>query len=158
TGTAPGLWMDVGRSIIACLPGVPSELKIMFDEEVAPRLRALGPAGRVIVQRVIHLFGRGESEIEAQALDLTARGRVPEVGITAPDAPISFRVTGVGRDEADALTRIEPTLDLIRQRFGDLIVSEVEDEDVPEALARELARTGTTIATAESCTGGLIAH
>src|SRR4051794_2210175 len=64
-GTAPGLWMGVGRSIVACLPGVPSEMRIMFDEQVVPRVRGLGAAGRVIVHHKINLFGKGESEVEA---------------------------------------------------------------------------------------------
>src|SRR3954447_6178675 len=78
-GTAPGIWMRLGRAFVACLPGVPSELHIMFDEQVVPPLRPLVPAGRAIVWHAINLFGRGESDIEAEALDLTARGRVPEV-------------------------------------------------------------------------------
>ncbi len=149
--------MTVGRATFACLPGVPGELKIMFEEQVVPRLRQSGRLSRVIVHRVINLFGRGESDIEAQALDLTARGRRPEVGITASDATISFRVSCDGPTEADALREIEPTLALIRERFADLIVGE-GDVDVPEALVAQLERTGATIATAESCTGGLIAQ
>jgi nicotinamide-nucleotide amidase len=111
----------------------------------------------VIVHRKINLFGRGESDIESQALDLTARGRSPEVGITASDATISFRVSAEGATEEEALRTIEPTLELIRERFGTLVVGEGED-DVAEGLFAQLARTGATIATAESCTGGLIAR
>jgi nicotinamide-nucleotide amidase len=156
-GTAPGLWMRVGRALVGCLPGVPSEMRIMFDEQVLPRLRQLGMTGRVVVHHKINLFGRGESDIEADALDLTARGRVPEVGITASDATISFRVTAEGADEAEARRLMEPTLALIRARFGPLIVGE-GSEDVADAVVAQLARTGATLATAESCTGGLIAH
>ena len=156
-GSAPGIWMAVGRSRFACLPGVPSEMKRMFDEQVTPRLRLLGWGGRTIAHHVINLFGKGESEIEADALDLTARGRDPEVGITASDATISFRVSAAGADEAEARRALGPTLDLIRARVADLIVGE-GTEDVAEGLVRELARVGATLATAESCTGGLVAH
>src|SRR5207249_6234895 len=65
-GTAPGIWMPLGRAWVCCLPGVPNELKIMFDEQVVPRLRRLGWGGRVLVHRTINLFGKGESEIEAE--------------------------------------------------------------------------------------------
>lgn len=157
-GTAPGIWMPVGPSIVVCLPGVPSELKIMFDEQVVPRLKRLGIGHRIIVHRVVNLFGKGESDIEAEALDLTARGRRPEVGITAHDATISLRISCDCATEADALAEMAPTLAIIRERFADLIVGEAEGQDVAEALVAELVRTGMTLATAESCTGGLIAH
>ncbi len=156
-GTAPGIAMEVQGSLVTCLPGVPNELKRMFDVEVTPRLVRRGLAARRIVHRKINLFGRGESDIEAEALDLTARGRVPEVGITASEATIAFRIAAEGATEAEALALIEPTARLIYDRFSELIVGE-GSEDVAEALARELARTGLTLATAESCTGGLVAE
>ena len=117
----------------------------------------MGLADRFIVHRKINLFGKGESDIETRAMDLTARGRVPEVGITAHDATISFRITGVGVSEEEARALTQPTAELIYERFGSLVLGEGSD-DVAEALAAALARTGSTLATAESCTGGLIAH
>ncbi len=76
--------MRLGKATIACLPGVPSEMKVMFHGQVVPRLKQMGVIERVTVHRKINLFGKGESDLESQALDLTARGRIPEVGITAP--------------------------------------------------------------------------
>jgi nicotinamide-nucleotide amidase len=156
-GTAPGIGMAVGNAWLACLPGVPYEMKQMFDDQVIPRLISRGLATRKIVHRKINLFGKGESDVEAMALDLTARGRVPEVGITASEATIAFRISAEAATEDEALSLIEPTAATIYERFGDLIIGEGTD-DVVEALARELARTGQSIATAESCTGGLIAR
>lgn len=156
-GTAPGVWMEVGKTLVACLPGVPHEMKIMFDEQVLPRLRGQGLARRIIVQRKINLFGKGESEVEALALDLTARGRNPEVGITAHEATISFRISAEGATKEEAEAAIEPTVALIRERFDHLILGE-GTADVPEAVFAQLERTGAKLATAESCTGGLIAH
>lgn len=155
TGTAPGLWIEVDGRVIACLPGVPSELKIMFAEEVVPRLRGRFNLGSVIGSRKINIFGKGESEVEAMAMDLTFRGRDPEVGITAHDATISFRIRARGATPEAALIASEPTAAIIRERFGDFIVGE-GDIDVAEAATALLLGRGVTLATAESCTGGLL--
>lgn len=154
-GTAPGVWMEIEGVTIACLPGVPHEMKIMFDEQVAPRLRVRGDVTHVIVERKVNLFGKGESDIESEAMDLTARGRNPEVGITAHDSTISFRVSAAGATVAEAEAAIQPTLQIIQERFSHLIVG-TGTEDVPEAVVAQLSRTQSTLATAESCTGGLI--
>jgi nicotinamide-nucleotide amidase len=156
-GTAPGIWMQIDRATFACMPGVPHEMKRMFQEQVAPRLRGNGWVTKVTVHRKINLFGKGESDYEAQAMDLTARGRVPEVGITAHDSTISFRISASGDTEEEARRLIEPTAKLIYERFGSMVVGEGLD-DVPEAVVAQLARSGATLATAESCTGGVVAQ
>ncbi len=156
-GTAPGIGMKVGRSLVACLPGVPREMKQMFDAQVIPWLKRSGVATRAIVHRKINLFGKGESDVEAEAMDLTARGRVPEVGITASETTISFRVSAEGDTPEAAALAMEPTVAIIRERFADLIIGE-GTEDVAEAAVRELIRTGRTIASTEACTGGTLAR
>ena len=87
------------------------------------------------------------SSLEAQAMDLTVRGRIPEVGITASDATISFRISAEGATEEDALRLIEPTAQLIYERFGNLILGE-GTVDFAESLAAQLVRTGSTLASA----------
>jgi len=156
-GTAPGIWMTLGRAAIACMPGVPHEMRVMFREQVVPKIRQSHWIERVIVHRKISLFGRGESDIEAEALDLTARGHVPEVGITVHEATISFRIRGEGITPEAAWSQTEETAALIRRRFGPLVLGE-GTTDVADALVAELNRAGAKLATAESCTGGLIAH
>ncbi|MFO0890393.1 MAG: competence/damage-inducible protein A [Isosphaeraceae bacterium] len=156
-GTAPGIWIEFGGTPLAALPGIPSEMRVMFRDQVVPRLRARHAISRVLVPRKINLFGRGESDIEADAMDLTARGHVPEVGITAHEATISFRIIGEGSTETEAILQTEPAAAIIRERFGELVLGE-GTTDVPEAVVAELVRTGTTLAVAESCTGGFLSH
>ncbi|MEZ6142726.1 MAG: competence/damage-inducible protein A [Zavarzinella sp.] len=156
-GTAPGIWMQVGSSIIACMPGVPSEMKLMYEREVRPRLMELGLIGGVVVQRKINTFGWGESAVEEKVSDLTRRGHVPEVGITASDAVISLRIIARGNDFATAQAQYAPIEAIIRERLGELVFG-VDHEELHEVVVEELIRRKLSISTAESLTAGLIAN
>jgi nicotinamide-nucleotide amidase len=156
-GTAPGIAMRIGRALVICLPGVPLEMRSMFDDWVLPRLREQRVGGRAILERTIHCFGSGESHIEEKLGDLTRRGRQPEVGITASEATISIRITAAAESPDAARAAIESDAQFVRDRLGDLVYGEDEDE-LYTVVARLLELHGCTLATAESCTGGLLGH
>jgi nicotinamide-nucleotide amidase len=156
-GTAPGIWLEIGDSLFVCLPGVPREMFAMFTDWVLPRLRERFGGGQTIVYRILRSFGSGESHIEAMLGDLIRRGRDPEVGITASEATISLRIIASGATHADAYAKTVPDAAFIRQRLGDLVFGE-DDDELQTVVGKLLAEQGKTVATAESCTGGLIGH
>ena len=128
-GTAPGVCLRSGSTIIFAMPGVPSEMFAMFEDQVKPRLLPLGLAGGVRVHRKINTFGAGESQIEEKLLDLTRRGHVPEVGITVQDATVSLRILAHGADARPGPGRIShlskpPSV----KRLGDFVFGADDDE------------------------------
>jgi nicotinamide-nucleotide amidase len=156
-GTAPGIWMRIGKCIVVAMPGVPSELYAMFEKSVKSRLVKAGLGGAVFVERKINCFGAGESAVEQKILDLTRRGNVPEVGITVSDATISLRVVARAATREQANAQILPVEKVIRERLGNLVVG-VDGEDLQDAVMGLLKEKRLSLATAESVTAGQVAE
>jgi nicotinamide-nucleotide amidase len=148
------LTTEISRCLLAAMPGVPSEMKKMFLEQVRPRL----PGGGTVIRRArINCFGLGESHTEQILEELTARGREPEVGITASHATITLRIVAHGATEAESLRKIDVDKREIQRRLGHYVFGE-EDEQLQDVVVRLLTEKGRTLATAESGTGGILAH
>jgi nicotinamide-nucleotide amidase len=160
-GTAPGIAIEVsgdGNRIcrLFALPGVPAEMKEMWEGSVSVALRETTGAARVIRRRKIKCFGAGESTIEAMLPDLVRRGRVPQVGINASKTTIILRITGEGATEEQCEAVIEPTAATIHRCLGNLVFGEGDDE-LQHAVIRLLQQQDRTLATFEWGTAGTVA-
>jgi nicotinamide-nucleotide amidase len=158
-GTAPGIWMALPRPgrlpcQVAAMPGVPSEMKKMFFEQVRSRLQG---GGMVIRRARINCYGLGESQAEEMLGELTARGHDPEIGITAHEATITLRIIAGGTTEQECLRKISESSAEIQQKLGDYVFGS-EDEELEDIVVRELNARNLTFASVECATCGLLAE
>ncbi len=157
-GTAPGVLMKVGlpdgkACLFAAMPGVPAEMRPMYEKQIRPHLMT---SGMVLCRKVIRTFGYGESDAERMLGDLTARGQNPEVGITASEAVISLWVTARSKSQEEAEQMCSNTMGLIRERLGDAIYAE-DDSELHHVVAVLLDAKNQQMALLESSTtGGLL--
>lgn len=155
-GTAPGFVVRVKNAHVFALPGPPNEMRAMLVGEVLPRVRALaGGEGRVVRTRTLETFGEREAAIGEALADLMRRGRQPLVGTTAVRGVIKVVIHAEGgADEVRA--SLDATEADIRRRLGPVVFG-TDGESLAGVVARVLLERRTTIATAESCTAGLVA-
>lgn len=161
-GTAPGIDLTIPRpgrspSRVFALPGVPAEMKTMWNATVRSALAAMQPSPRVICHRRIKCFGVGESDLEAMLPDMIRRQREPLVGITVHEATITLRITASGPGEAACRAAMEPTANEIRSHLGVLVFGE-EDDELEHAVVRLLQERGQSLSVAEWATDGLVSH
>jgi nicotinamide-nucleotide amidase len=162
-GTAPGIDLRLARSghsdsRLFALPGVPAEMHQMWHAYVHPELVAqlTGPR-RCIRHHVVKCFGVGESDLEAMLPDLIRRGQYPRVGITVHRATISLRITAEGDSPEACDVAMQPTLEVIHRSLGNLIFGYGQDE-LQDAVARQLIQSGRKLSTIEWETDGILAH
>ncbi|MBX3442288.1 MAG: damage-inducible protein CinA [Planctomyces sp.] len=154
-GTAPGIWMELPRpngepTRIAALPGVPSEMKRMYSEQVAPRL----PSATVCIRhRLVHCFGCGESQAEELLGELTARGREPEIGITAHEATITLRIQARAATESECQRGLDGAAAEIRRRLGRFVFGG-DDDELEDVVFEALRRRSGTLAILDCGTAG----
>jgi nicotinamide-nucleotide amidase len=174
-GTAPGLRARKDSTEIFVLPGVPREMKEMFTRSVRPELEArqagASGGGAACATQVVKIntFGLGESNLGEKISDLMARrpevsagargagtaGVSTRVGTTVHEGIVSVRLYATG-PRVEAQTEIARLREVVRQRLGPLVFSEGE-EPLEGVVTGLLLKAGRTVATAESCTGGLLA-
>jgi nicotinamide-nucleotide amidase len=156
-GTAPGQWVTDGRRSVVLLPGPPRELEPMFEASMMPRLRS-GAAG-VLVRRVLRLTGLGESLMESKIRAIYS-GLPAGVELTTLASPgdLAIHITCVSRSGRAAAERKADAVEkALRRKVGPFIYSS-RGEALEEVVAALLAARRRTVACAESCSGGLLAH
>ena len=156
-GTAPGfIAFASDEKFVACMPGVPREMKPMLREQVVPFLRERFGSRETIVTRIIHTIGLGESEIDHRIADLFGSSENPKIALLAHDfrADVKIMAKASTAHQADAM--IAPLQTEIVRRLEDGVFG--YDTDTPEsAILRLLRSQRRRLALAESCTGGRIA-
>ncbi|HEY3333335.1 MAG TPA: competence/damage-inducible protein A [Capsulimonadaceae bacterium] len=156
-GTAPGVIVEKDGKIGICLPGPPNELIPMLEQSVVPYLGQLVSGERkVILSRVLRITGIGEHQVEELTRDLLLSEN-PSVAPLAKPGECHLRITASATSEADAESLIAPREASLRARLGDAIYG-IDDETLEFAVVTLLKSKRATVATAESCTGGLVAH
>ena len=163
-GTAPGLAMELrpnpfrpgGGSWLIMLPGPPRELRPMFLDSVLPLLRRVLPNPFAFVCRTLRTTGIGESMVEERLagplLPLLKEGL--ELGYCARPGQVDVRLAAQTNSSQTLVSRAEA---VVRERLGDFIYG-LNEEEIEATLVELLTRRNQTLALAESCTGGCIAH
>ena len=153
-GTAPALAVSDGERTAVMLPGPPAELEPIFEEQVTPYLQNYTDG--VLVSHNIHIMGLGESAVENILRELMVNAQNPTVAPYCKAGEVRLRVTAKAEnvDKADAMCA--EMIERIRKTDVEKYIYGI-DVDTPEAALFELMRTrGLTLATAESCTGGML--
>lgn len=159
-GSAPGQWLDTvygkHRKLVLLLPGPPSELKPMFDEQCVPRLRDALPA-RFIATRVLKAALIGESACDARIAPIYTQFTDVETTILAHlgDIQLNLMCSKPALDLAQA--RVDALANRIEEELEDLIYSS-QGETLEQIVLFYLEMRGATLSIAESCTGGLISE
>lgn len=155
-GTAPGVFLKHEGKTVVLLPGPPGEMQMMFEREVKPRLfRAFGQRLQPPVQRVVKIFGLGESQVEERLQDLLLSVEDGQKGILAQDTEVIIKLQARDQVRAAALDELVAK---IFERLPGYAYADRMDESLAGRVIGLLRDRGQSLALAESCTGGLTAR
>jgi nicotinamide-nucleotide amidase len=155
-GTAPGLWIEHGETLIILLPGPPWELEALFESACLPRI-AQRASGERIRTRLIKVVGLPESEVDKRIAPICRECQNPATTILATLGSIEIHLRARAATEADAEALLAPLADKIEVALGDNVYS-TQGESLEEVVGMFLMMKQKTVAAAESCTGGLLAE
>ncbi|SHK02808.1 competence/damage-inducible protein A [Tepidibacter formicigenes] len=153
-GTAPGCIIEENKKTLILLPGPPREMTNMFKYYVIPYLNKYQDG--VLISKVLRICGIGESHMEDIISDIIKNQINPTIAPYAKQGEVTLRITARANSKEEAENIIAPIKNEIYSRLSEYIYGE-GDTSLEEEVAKLLINKKLTIATAESCTGGLIA-
>jgi nicotinamide-nucleotide amidase len=156
-GTAPGIHLRLGETDVFALPGPPQEFDSMLEAHLCPWLAEQQGDGSVRCVRRFQLFGISESLFADRVGNWMERGTNPIMGVTAKDGVLSVRLVAKAATEQQAQELLAVRGAEFTERLGTLVFSE-DESDPAQVLGTELIASGTSVTTAESCTGGALAQ
>ena len=156
-GTAPAFLVEDPRGVVIALPGVPHELKWLFDHEVSPRLRQRFQLDHVIVYRVLKVSSMGESHVDHLIGHLITESTNPTVGVLAHPGQVDVRIAAKAPDRAEAAGLIAPVEEQVRKLLGRHVFA-ADRESMEDSVGELLRRAGLQIAVYEDITGGMVAE
>lgn len=152
-GTAPGLWLDLAPPMLIALPGVPSEMRAIFERSVIPLLKRRAGAG-VIDTRTLRTVGLVELSIQSALHTIRIPADV-EIGLYPNLRMVDVRLTATASSRAQAGRLLSPLERRLRRALGRAVYG-VGDETLEGVVGALLIRRRATVSVAESCTGGLL--
>lgn len=152
-GTAPGGIIEKDGKIAVFLPGPPFEMKAMYEESVYPHLRA--KCTEQLYSREIQTFGIGESRLEDMLMPIMKNQTDPTIAPYAKESGVMLRLTTKAHTQEEADERFNPVEAEIERIAGDIIFG-YGNEQLQDAVFKLLNEKNLKIATAESCTGGML--
>jgi nicotinamide-nucleotide amidase len=157
TGTAPGMWFEKDGTIFISMPGVPFEMKYIMKEHVLPELNNRFTS-QIIIHRNIMTYGTFEAKLAEFLTDFEA-GLPSNIKLAYLPASgvIKLRLTGIGSNRTSVAEKINEQVKILYKIIPDFIYGENE-ETLEKVIGKLLTAKKMTLSTAESCTGGEIAH
>jgi nicotinamide-nucleotide amidase len=155
-GTAPGMLVTEGKCTVAMLPGPPREMKPMFDASVAPVLKQRA-GDMLILRRKLSIFGLTESRTDELAAPVYTNYKNPSTTILFKDGQIELHLTAQVKSETEGNRLLDEVAGQLDEALGDYVYSRRENETLEQVVGDLLRWRGYSLATAESCTGGLLA-
>jgi len=154
-GTAPGMiWEPVKDSTILTFPGVPSEMKIMWEETAYDFIKTKFSDNYSFFSNTLKFAGIGESSVAEKINDLLNL-KNPTVAPYANLGEVKLRITARAKNDLEAKNIIKPIKEKLKKDFSKFIFGE-DNDTLPSVLIKELTKRNETIVFAESCTGGLL--